>query len=103
MNLLAETIDFLKDNGKTPDDVKFVQSSQPELHSFSWAEFAAYANKEYDNGYGGNEVYIGLRIVGDTWWLERGEYDGSEWWEYKEKPEQAPYKAPFESSIWEES
>jgi len=29
MNLLAETIDALKANGKTPEDVEFVQSSEP--------------------------------------------------------------------------
>jgi hypothetical protein len=27
-----------------------------------------------------------LEIVGDDWWLERHEYDGAEWWEYKTKP-----------------
>lgn len=27
-----------------------------------------------------------LIIVGDTWWLERHEYDGCEWFEFKELP-----------------
>lgn len=27
-------------------------------------------------------------VVGDNWWIERHEYDGNEWWEYKEKPKQ---------------
>ena len=25
-------------------------------------------------------------VVGNNWWLERHEYDGSEWWEYKQFP-----------------
>ena len=29
-----------------------------------------------------------LVVVGDNWWIERRDYDGSEWWEYKEKPKQ---------------
>ena len=23
---------------------------------------------------------------GSDWWLERGEYDGSEWWEFRREP-----------------
>lgn len=47
INFLEETIDMLKDCGKTEDDVL---------------------------------------------WLERHEYDGSEWWEYKTMPTE-----PFET------
>ena len=25
-------------------------------------------------------------LVGDGWWIERFEYDGSEWWEFKTIP-----------------
>lgn len=25
-------------------------------------------------------------LVGDGWWIERAEYDGSEWWEFKTIP-----------------
>lgn len=42
----------------------------------------------YDNGFGGTEVNESLLVVGDKWWMERHEYDGSEWWEYKEHPTQ---------------
>ena len=41
---------------------------------------------EYDNGFGGQEIY-GVVIYDDKSWSERGEYDGSEWWEYKSLPE----------------
>lgn len=37
---------------------------------------------------GSPQVAEDLLIVGDTWCLERHEYDGSEWWEYKELPKE---------------
>ncbi len=40
---------------------------------------------EYDGGYGGQELY-GAVVFEDGTWLERGEYDGREWWEHKECP-----------------
>ena len=39
----------------------------------------------YDSGYGGQELF-GTVWFNDGTWLERGEYDGSEWWEYKHFP-----------------
>jgi hypothetical protein len=84
MNLTQETILELADRGKTPADVKWCGSQ--EFGWFSWRDFEKVANRDYDRGYGGQEVAKDLLIVGDSWWLERHEYDGSEWWEYKEKP-----------------
>ena len=40
---------------------------------------------EYDQGYGGQYLF-GYIWYADGTWSERGEYDGSEWWEHKEKP-----------------
>jgi hypothetical protein len=84
MNLFSETLAMLHDNGKAPEDVRWVQW-ESKFHC-TWAEFAAIADFEYDNGYGGNEIKLSLYVVGDDWWLERGEYDGSEWWEFKTSP-----------------
>jgi hypothetical protein len=42
-------------------------------------------NFEYDAGYGSQNLYGNVWLKDGTW-LERGEYDGSEWWEYKECP-----------------
>lgn len=39
----------------------------------------------YDNSYGCQELH-GTIWYTDGTWSERGEYDGSEWWEYKEPP-----------------
>lgn len=85
MNLLHETIAVLGYNGKLPEDVKWV--GRRSTHSVcSWGEFASQSNIEYDNGYGWQEIPGDLVVVGSDWWLERAEYDGSEWWEYKKYP-----------------
>lgn len=39
----------------------------------------------YDSGYGEQELF-GMVLFFDGSWLERGEYDGAEWWEYKKTP-----------------
>ena len=54
MNLLQETVNDLKENGKTPADVRWVGRESVNAKC--------------------------------SWWLERAEYDGSEWWEFKTAP-----------------
>ena len=49
-------------------------------------EFLEHANVEYNDGYGLEEINTDLILVGKDFWLERGTYDGSEWWEYKSMP-----------------
>lgn len=39
----------------------------------------------YDSGYGSQELG-GIIWFENGDWAERGEYDGSEWWEYKRRP-----------------
>src|SRR3972149_4509217 len=90
-NLLNETIEKLKENKKTQGDVKWVGTT---FGCITWKSFKEFANREYDSGFGGTEVNDNLMIVGDNWWLERYEYDGSEWWEYKEYPRK-PKKTKF--------
>ena len=41
---------------------------------------------EYHCGYGAQELY-GTIWYTDGTWSERDQYDGSEWWEYKQVPE----------------
>lgn len=84
INLLQETIECLKEQGKTPNDVLWVGTL---AGSMSWEDFSKLADKKYDNGYGGTEVNETLLVVGKDWWLERWEYDGSEGWVLKEFPE----------------
>ena len=80
MNLLQETIEDLKDNGKTIDDVLWVGNEKAKT---TWTKFAEIADVEYNGGYGSPQVAYDLLIVGNGFWLERHEYDGSEWWEFK--------------------
>ena len=42
---------------------------------------------EYDSRYGGQELFGTIWLKEEGCWYERGEYDGSEWWEYRECPQ----------------
>jgi hypothetical protein len=94
MNLLKETITALLENGRLPTDVLWV-GSQDGTCFISWEDFSKISDIDYDNGYGGAQIPEDLVIVGSDWWLERGEYDGSEWWEFKTLPEAAQIFEPF--------
>lgn len=83
MNLLKETIEKLQENGKNESDVRWVGN---QTHYCDWSRFKAIADTEYDNGYGRMEVAYDLIIAGNDWWLERAQYDGSEWWAFKQMP-----------------
>lgn len=82
-NLLKETVEKLKSKGLSPKNVLFVANDKAYM---TWDEFASMSNFEYDAGYGGSNIDLSLYIVGDNWWLERAEYDGSEWWAFKTLP-----------------
>lgn len=84
-NLKEETLADLRKHGKSAEDVRWVGTSGRE---FPLDVFWKEADRTYDDGFGGAEVNECLMVVGDDWWLERHEYDGSEWWEYKEHPSQ---------------
>ena len=82
-NLLFETRDILKEYGKTFEDVKWIGT---ENFYVDIDKFMELADTEYYCGYGRTEVALDLIIVGSNWWLERAEYDGAEWWEFKQIP-----------------
>ena len=83
MNLLEETKECLEEHNKTLYDIVWIGSRK---YYIDIDKFINIADTEYDNSYGSPEVAENLLIVGENWWLERHEYDGSEWWEYKEIP-----------------
>jgi len=91
INLWEETLNVLIKNNKSWDDVLYISNTKKnefllfEIPKNEFEEIAKTIN--YDNGFGGNEISMYLAIVGENWWLERYEYDGSERWIYKEKPE----------------
>jgi len=57
-----------------------------DYNEVDYIEFLSELNFEYDNGYGGQEL-LGTIWFEDGAWAERGEYDGSEWWEIKSLPD----------------
>lgn len=49
-------------------------------------ELLNFLDREYDAGYGGQELF-GVIYCEDGVWMQRGEYDGSEWWDIFKYPE----------------
>ena len=85
-NLLQETLTALSGAKKTARDVRWVGKSDG-TKILTWEKFATLISElVYTSGFGGNALQLDLVVVGDDWWLERGEYDGSEWWEFKTLP-----------------
>jgi hypothetical protein len=91
-NLLKETKEAIASSGHTPTDIVFI-GSEASGHCCTWEQFRHLADREYSDGYGAAEVATDLIIVfsdGQKMW--RGEYDGSEWWEFS-----TPFKQPDKS------
>jgi hypothetical protein len=84
MNFLHETITKLHEAAKVERDVLWVGN---ENECLTWEDFKAIANFNYNTGYGMGIISPKIKVVGTDWWLERSEYDGSEWWSYKSKPQ----------------
>lgn len=83
-NLLKETEVVLKKHGKTWDDVQWVGGDDFAIPVNNFIEVAR--KTDYDNWYGSPRVAIDLHIVGDGWYMERQEYDGAEYWEFRQPP-----------------
>lgn len=47
--------------------------------------FTQSIDREYDAGYGGQQLF-GTIWYEDGTWSSRGEYDGSEWWDWNKCP-----------------
>lgn len=84
VNLWKETIDILSEYGKTFDDVLFIQGDDFGITKDNFETVAKRTN--YDNASGAQRIARDLVLVGEDWWIERGEYDGSEWWDFKTMP-----------------
>lgn len=80
MNLWKETIKKLEDNGFTFDDVLSIYGNDFQITKENFEEVAK--KTDYYSGYGGQEVACDLTILGNSFIMTRGEYDGSEWWEF---------------------
>ena len=51
-----------------------------------WDKFLSDLDFTYDSGYGGQNLF-GTIWYSDGTWSDRGEYDGSEWWNYNQCPD----------------
>lgn len=109
-NLRDETIEIMKEHGLIKDDINFIsvefqvwEKGTICINRFEIpvSKFLSYSNVEYDESYGGYQVALGLKIVFHNGsWLERHEYDGSEWWEYKSTPQRPVVKGNIKL-IWD--
>lgn len=73
--------------GRYSDDEGFKFAILKEGYSKEeYQEFLDKLDFEYDAGYGGQELF-GIIWCEDGVWLDRGEYDGSEWWEEHKYPD----------------
>lgn len=91
-NLWEETIEELAYHKKGFDDVIAICGNDFQITK---EDFEKYSKTNYDSGYGAPEVAEDLLIIGVDFWLERHEYDGSEWWEFKQMPtryKELPFK-----------
>lgn len=82
--LIQETKDFMQAHGYSKEDIQWIggRDFTVPIDCFWKAK-----PQIYDAGYGSQEVAMDLVIVfKDGSWLERQEYDGSEWWAYKRCP-----------------
>jgi hypothetical protein len=86
MTFLKETQYMMERHDLSPFDIVFIGSVDTG-HSMTWEEFEVLSDETYDTGYGAQKVASDLVIVfKDNSWLERLEYDGSEWWGFRKCP-----------------
>ena len=82
-DILCALIDYNKDYWD--EDAKKNSVLKVGFTETDFNLFLESLNYDYNDGYGGQEVF-GTIWYKDGTWSERGEYDGSEWWEYKTCP-----------------
>ena len=92
MNLWKETIEILRKNGKSFKDIVAIRGDEFQITK---EDFVKYSNTDYDDGFGSPKVAEDLVVIGSDFWLERHEYDGSEWWEFKSTPKYKDF--PFKT------
>jgi hypothetical protein len=79
--MIAVTISLWKDFDEPMDCYHLAVNHTKEMYH----EFLSKIDKDYDNGYGSQELF-GLIWYADGTWSERTEYNGAEKWAYKSCP-----------------
>lgn len=108
-NSYYELCDILKEHKKKFSDIKYCRLSnfdvefwltrwKPDYFVMNYNDKDSVSklkkrlkNYNYDSWYGGQELFWEI-VFNDGTWLERWEYDGSEWREYKKTPEIKDYE-----------
>ena len=67
-----------------------VDAGYSTLTCDEFADFLKEIDFDYDDGFGCQELF-GNVWFDDGSWLDRGEYDGAEWWSYRRIPEIPAY------------
>ena len=91
-NAKEEFLDAISDRAKlkcaiiqSEDDnftLEITKVLKCNYNQLEYEQFINSLNYEYDDGYGGQNLF-GKVWFEDGTWCERGEYDGSEWWEFQ--------------------
>lgn len=95
-NLKEETLKVLNKEGYSMSDIAWAAIEYrnikpkrfvlpPNTNEETKISFIDTLNFLYNDGFGCQLVY-GNIVLKDNSWLERAEYDGSEWWAYKTAP-----------------
>ena len=75
-----------------------IRSSLPLTYTQEqYAKFMLSLDFTYNNGFGGQEL-DGKIWFKDGTWADRGEYDGSEWWNYHKCPYIPAFLYPFDTT-----
>ena len=88
MNLYDETVETLSFYDKTIADIEYIGSTRTKINTNKALELMKKTN--YHSGYGGQEIACNLMIKGKDFIMTRGEYDGSEWWDYMQTDPSLP-------------
>jgi hypothetical protein len=87
MNAKTELVKMMELCGKSVSDIIWLRVRREDWNDET-DRIYTYLDEldfRYDSGFGGQELF-GYVVFDDNSWLERHEYDGSEWWEYKQCP-----------------
>lgn len=94
MNALLELYEICLRHDLRLQDIKAIRIAKADLGSVENVickicptdiEIVQSLNFIYNSSYGSVEL-LGIVLFNNGGWLERHEYDGSEWWEYKKTP-----------------
>jgi len=94
MDLLKETTEIMDRSNLFIEDIEYINygddwDSKITMGSYDWEWFLEYCKDytNYDNGYGTPKIGNIEIVFNNGTWLDRGEYDGSEWWDVLSTPE----------------